>query len=442
VTSNVAGTGISISGGTGAVTITNTGVTSVVAGTGVSVSSGTGAVTISIGQSVATSASPTFASITATGTVTASGNGGAILGAWTADATWASVRGRNGYVLVGNTGSDYNVYVRTYHNSSVHIGGNGNNTLSVDSSSASVTGGMGVSGALNAYSIQGNANVAGTGNASHHPSGIYSTGSNWLYGTMFLNANNIGTSGSQDHGANQIYAKDWFRSWGNTGWYNQTHGGGMYMIDSTWVRTYGSKNFYVDAEIRANGSFSSNQSRQRGSYGSITVGSNGRSGDWGGIEFVSPEGQTLMVKQYNYSGMYTDNSTWNWLWNFSTLEVGSDERFKREIEPLSVGLNFIESLEPISYLRLTERTDDDPEATQEGYYYGFTAQNVRSALDAVGETRDVRIHDIGGPDMGLVACTEDAVYDRQYIGITEFIAPMVQAIKELSDKVKALEKVQ
>jgi phosphoenolpyruvate carboxylase len=44
--------------------------------------------------------------------------------------------------------------------------------------------------------------------------------------------------------------------------------------------------------------------------------------------------------------------------------------------------------------------------------------------------------------MGLVACTEDAVYDRQYIGITEFIAPMVQAIKELSDKVKALEKVQ
>ena len=46
VTSNVAGTGISVSGATGAVTITNTGVTSVAAGTGISVSASTGGVTI------------------------------------------------------------------------------------------------------------------------------------------------------------------------------------------------------------------------------------------------------------------------------------------------------------------------------------------------------------------------------------------------------------
>jgi len=45
VTSNVAGTGISVSGSTGAVTITNSGVTSAVAGTGISVSGSTGAVT-------------------------------------------------------------------------------------------------------------------------------------------------------------------------------------------------------------------------------------------------------------------------------------------------------------------------------------------------------------------------------------------------------------
>ena len=46
VTSNVAGTGISVSGATGAVTVANTGVTSNVAGTGISVSSGAGAVTV------------------------------------------------------------------------------------------------------------------------------------------------------------------------------------------------------------------------------------------------------------------------------------------------------------------------------------------------------------------------------------------------------------
>ena len=62
VTSNVAGTGITVSGATGAVTITNSGVTSAVAGTNITVSGATGAVTI------ATSATPSFTTITSTQT--------------------------------------------------------------------------------------------------------------------------------------------------------------------------------------------------------------------------------------------------------------------------------------------------------------------------------------------------------------------------------------
>jgi hypothetical protein len=57
----------SVSGST--FTLTNSGVTSAVAGTGVSVSGATGAVTVSIGQSVATSATPTFAGGSFTGNV-------------------------------------------------------------------------------------------------------------------------------------------------------------------------------------------------------------------------------------------------------------------------------------------------------------------------------------------------------------------------------------
>ena len=213
------------------------------------------------------------------------------------------------------------------------------------------------------------------------------------------------------------------------------------MTDSTWLRTYGGKNFYCDAETRTNGAFSSNQSRQRGSYGAITIGNNGRQGGWSGIEFVAPEDQTFMVYTDMHSGMYRNNATWNWLWTYSTLTVGSDERYKRDIQPLGLGMKFVEHLEPISYLKLTESADDDPEATEPGYYYGFTAQNVRAALDACGETRDVKIHDIGGPNMGLVACVEGAVYDRQFIGISEFMAPVVEAIKELNERVKTLEGV-
>jgi hypothetical protein len=42
----------------------------------------------------------------------------------------------------------------------------------------------------NAY--RGFNNVAGTGNASYHPNGIYSTGTNWLYGKILTNGNDIG----------------------------------------------------------------------------------------------------------------------------------------------------------------------------------------------------------------------------------------------------------
>lgn len=42
-----------------------------------------------------------------------------------------------------------------------------------------------------------------------------------------------------------IYLSNWIRTTGGTGWYNETYGGGVYMTDHTWIRTYGGKKFYV-----------------------------------------------------------------------------------------------------------------------------------------------------------------------------------------------------
>lgn len=47
------------------------------------------------------------------------------------------------------------------------------------------------SGDITAYSFKGNGNVGGTGSASYHPSGLYSTGTNWLYGQIITNNNAI-----------------------------------------------------------------------------------------------------------------------------------------------------------------------------------------------------------------------------------------------------------
>lgn len=53
-----------------------------------------------------------------------------------------------------------------------------------------------------------------------------------------------------------MYGVGWINSEGNSGWYNQTYGGGIYMRDSTWVRTYNSKNFKSDGTIEAGAWFS------------------------------------------------------------------------------------------------------------------------------------------------------------------------------------------
>ena len=67
------------------------------------------------------------------------------------------------------------------------------------------------------------------------------------------NAAHTGT-GISVNGSSNVYLKlpssiqcsDWFRSTGNSGWYHQDYGGGIYMQDSSWVRVFGGKRFYVE----------------------------------------------------------------------------------------------------------------------------------------------------------------------------------------------------
>lgn len=54
--------------------------------------------------------------------------------------------------------------------------------------------------------------------------------------------------------ANTIYSYGWFRSYGDTGWYNQSYAGGIYMIDTSWVRVYNNKGFLADNIIQSGAS--------------------------------------------------------------------------------------------------------------------------------------------------------------------------------------------
>ena len=57
---------------------------------------------------------------------------------------------------------------------------------------------------------------------------------------------------------NTIYANNWFRSQGNCGWFSESYGGGIYMVDTSWIRTYNGKGFYCDNQIYSSDSIRMN----------------------------------------------------------------------------------------------------------------------------------------------------------------------------------------
>jgi len=62
---------------------------------------------------------------------------------------------------------------------------------------------------------------------------------------------------------NSFQCSNWFRSSGDSGWYNGTWAGGIYMIDGTWVRTYNNRAFYAGGQIASAGDVTAYYSDER-----------------------------------------------------------------------------------------------------------------------------------------------------------------------------------
>lgn len=83
----------------------------------------------------------------------------------------------------------------------------------------------------------------------------HTTNTSWYYPMWHNGAEDMYTSKSKlqfrpsdgRFKAGTFEANDWFRSTGATGWYNETYGGGIRMSDTTWIRTYNDKKFFVEA---------------------------------------------------------------------------------------------------------------------------------------------------------------------------------------------------
>ena len=97
---------------------------------------------------------------------------------------------------------------------------------------------------LTGMGAAGTAYIHGTNGAGDDVCSITRVNTNSWYNLYWNGAANI--AGRLTVG-DQIYLNaGWFRSQqSGTGWYSEAHGGGIWMQDSTWVRTYGGKGFLI-----------------------------------------------------------------------------------------------------------------------------------------------------------------------------------------------------
>ena len=90
------------------------------------------------------------------------------------------------------------------------------------------------------------------------------------------------------------------------------------------------------------------------------------------------------------------------------ITVDSDRRLKENIEPSTLGLNFIEKLNPVKYNYLNQTRIHD----------GFIAQDVEQVCNELGV------------EFGGLAKPQNET-DKYGLTYSEFVVPLVNAVKEL-----------
>ena len=128
-----------------------------------------------------------------------------------------------------------------------------------------------------------------------------------------------------------------------------------------------------------------------------------------------------------------NGNRWSSVWAVNGTIQFSDEREKTEITPSVLGLDFIKSLNPVSYKwkvggNKVVETNEQGEVTKiestkgERTHFGLLAQEVKKSLP-------------DGVDFGGWVLTEKENIDSpQALRYDQFIAPLIKAVKELSEE--------
>jgi hypothetical protein len=222
---------------------------------------------------------------------------------------------------------------------------------------------------------------------------------------------------------------------------------GLYSGASTYLKTNGSASFAGVIYSISPPQFSWTPTN---SYGYMTslqvgvqmniVGGYGVVGGWG----------PLTSNAYDL-GVGANSYQWNHIYLHNAAIVNSDARLKTNVKTSTLGLDFINSLRPVSYkmisggnkVNLNEEGNpivigkdangkdilDITSIAGKRTHWGFLAQEVKEAIDKSG------VEDFGGWVLGDLSDPES----YQALAYEQFIAPLTKAVQELSTRLDQLE---
>ena len=225
-------------------------------------------------------------------------------------------------------------------------------------------------------------NTTGTENTASGVNALYynTTGySNTASGASALYSNTTGSSNTAS-GRNALYAN-------TTGFFNTASG-----IQALYLNTTGNYN-------TANG-------QSAGSL--ITTGSNNIAIGYDAQVANAAGNNQIRIGDANIL-LATTQINWS---------TTSDKRWKSDIQPSNLGLDFISKLKPVSYTR-----NNDERKKRE---YGFIAQDLEETLNASGAA-----------DNGIISKDDAGMYGVRY---NDLMAPMVKAIQEQQELIKTMNK--
>ncbi|MFA6016523.1 MAG: tail fiber domain-containing protein [Patescibacteria group bacterium] len=274
----------------------------------------------------------------------------------------------------------------------------------------------------------------------------------------------------------------WFRSTGATGWYN-TYGGGWYMTDATWIKSYNSKPIYVTGNGTNSGIFMS------GSVGigttapgykldvsgtgrftsdldvngsSLYIGSEMRfyqSGDWlylftdaGAYGTKGIAMSNLWVNSTSYFqstanfpggiwnssgnvGIGTTSPTYQFQVAGSIYASGSSKRFKQNIKDLEADSTKIYDLRPVSFDYRPEYKSYGKELGR-GRQIGLVAEEVYNVIPELSIKLDGKISNVDYEKLSILLLSETQKQKKEIDSLTSKIKSLEQRLKSIELKLK------